>query len=97
MSPEQLIQKIIAEQSLIIGADLAIARAKSTNVIDCTNIDHIKLNKEPRVVVEKLINAYEDVFGQSSVNVCIDVIRSFPYEQIAPFLPSSLKNSISFN
>jgi len=95
--PEELIKAIIKEQGLIIGEDLAVARAVSTGLIKPAPEDkgEVTVTGNNGVVLEKLVDAYKQVFGQSSVDVCLDVIRRYPMVEISSILPDSLKGKVA--
>ncbi|HSX39505.1 MAG TPA: hypothetical protein VLI92_02855 [Candidatus Saccharimonadales bacterium] len=97
MQPEKLVADIIKEQSLIIGESLAKSRAESTGIIKfkSSNIEDISIsNGSPSETIEKVVQSYEQVFGQASVEVCISVIRRFPADDVNMFLPESLKSRV---
>lgn len=95
MNPNDVIKKIIDEQSLIIGQKLAQSRAVSTKQIRVAENTSIEVEGDPKEAVDKLIEAYSEIFGKSSEEVCIDVIRSFPYNDVEAFLPDRIKSQVS--
>ena len=78
---EEIVKRIIIEQSLIIGESLSREMAIDTGVVkfNSNKIDDITItSKDPNEAVEKLVNSYRNLFGQASVEVCMNVIRRFP-------------------
>jgi len=76
MKQTDLIKEIIHEQSNIVGEKIAIERALSTRVIELHN-NTLTIKGSPEEAVKKLIQAYEEIFGEASVEVCEDVIKKF--------------------
>ncbi len=97
MTSVELIKAIIKEQGLIIGEDLAVARAVSTGLIKPApeNKGEVTVTGGNGVVLEKLVDAYKQVFGQSSVDVCLDVIKRYPMMEVNSLLPESLKSKVT--
>jgi hypothetical protein len=98
MITDELVKQIIKEQSLIIGETLSKERATNSGVVkfNSAKIDDV-LIIEPNsgMVIEKLINSYSIMFGQASIEVCIDIIRKFPLDQVMQVLPDTLKASLN--
>jgi hypothetical protein len=90
-----LVIKIIEEQGQIIGSELAYSRALSTDGINMNGA--LSLTEEPTTLIDKLLAAYSEVFGQASLDVCIDVIKTFPYNDVAPFLSDKVKRLVKSN
>jgi len=76
MKQIDLIKEIIHEQSNIVGEKIAIERALSTKVINFDN-KKISIKGSPNEALKKLISAYEEIFGEASVEVCEEVIKKF--------------------
>jgi len=95
MVPNELIKKIIDEQSQIIGVDLARSRALATGAISYSSAQDVTLSEEPPIVLDKLINSYKEIFGQASVDVCVDVIRKFPFQEISQYISPSIQGLVS--
>ncbi len=76
MKQNDLIMEIIQEQSNIVGEKIALERALSTRVISISE-NKLKIKGSPEEAIEKLIKAYEEIFGKASVEVCEDVIKKF--------------------
>ncbi|KKS07137.1 hypothetical protein A3K01_01625 [candidate division WWE3 bacterium RIFOXYD1_FULL_43_17] len=89
---------IIKEQSLIIGEQLARTRAEATGavVFSSQKIEEATVSEEnPADTLGKLITSYELVFGRASVEVCIDVIKRYPFQEVSAYIPDSLKREFS--
>lgn len=99
MYPKEIFKRIIEEQSQIVGKKLAYNRALATGSIrlPSNNIDGLELLSDPVKTLEKLITSYGEIFGQSSIDVCMDVIKSLPYDEISQYLPSSVKQLVQPN
>lgn len=69
-----IIKEIIEEQSNIVGTKIATERAKATKVIDFKGKEII-INSNPDEALKKLINSFEEIFGEASVEVCEEVIN----------------------
>jgi hypothetical protein len=94
MSPEKLIAEIIREQSQIIGEQLARTRAEGTGAVkfNSSKLEDLTLTQEnPAKAIELLINSYENIFGQASVEVCLDVIKKYPSEEVSTYIPEKFK------
>jgi len=78
MKPEDIARKIIKEQSLIIGEQLARQMAKDSGVVEfnSSKIEDLTItSSDSGTAIDSLINSYRKLFGQASVEVCFDVIR----------------------
>lgn len=91
---KEIITKIIEEQSQIIGPNLAKSRALSTGAIIYTEKNEINVTQEPAIALDKLVKSYGEIFGQASIDVCLEVIRTFPYEQVSSYLPDSIVKAL---
>lgn len=76
MTSVELIKEIISEQSNIVGEKIALERALSTKVISLDN-KRISIKGNTDEALKKLIKAYEEIFGEASVEVCQDVIKKY--------------------
>ncbi len=97
MVPEKLVVDIIKEQSLIIGENLARRRAENTGSVqfNSTKIEDISLKQNnPLETIDKLIKSYSEIFGQASVEVCIDVIKRYPISEINEYLPEVIRKQL---
>jgi hypothetical protein len=69
-----IIKEIIQEQSNIVGSRVALDRARSTKVITIEG-DKIKILTSPADALKKLVESFEEIFGDASVEVCDEVIK----------------------
>jgi hypothetical protein len=69
------VQAIIKQQESIIGP-LAWSEAKKVSGLNVTN-DKIAISGNGKTVLESLVNQYETLFGQASVEVCKDAVKRF--------------------
>ncbi len=76
MRQSDLIKEIIHEQANIVGEKIAMERALSTKVISVID-NRITIKGSPNEAIEKLIEAYKEIFGDASVEVCQEVIKKF--------------------
>lgn len=97
MKVEEIINSIVEEQSLVVGEKLAKSRAIASGVLSYDTQGHPLVNtlNDPSKSLEKLINSYRDIFGQASVDVCLNVMKKFPQSEIMRILPDSLKPAFS--
>ena len=105
MQHNDIVKKIIEEQSLIIGKNLAWSRAVTVSELKSDssqatqtptiNISNITINGDPKDAIDKLIASYAEIFGQTSVNVCLDVLKKLPYQEIEPYLSDSVKKQLT--
>ncbi len=95
MYPNDIFKNIIREQSLIVGEALSKSRAIGTGSISFGPDGNIHIQDEPKLALEKLIRSYEEIFGQSSLDVCVDVLHRMPYTEIELFLPDRIKTQLT--
>lgn len=88
----EIVIKIIQEQSQIIGLRLACARAEKTGKIEIVDLEtaNIKLNGEPKEILTLLVESYGEIFGKASIDVCMDVLHSFPQEIVQNLMPATI-------
>ena len=80
----ELVKEIVKEQSLIIGENLARQMAIESGVVkfNSSKIDDLTVTEPNRdAAIEKLIGSYKELFGQASVEVCMNVIKKFPQKK----------------
>lgn len=89
IQPEEVVKAIVKEQSQIIGASLARQVVASTGLVFYTSTGEQQLQpkQSPQAIISGLIQAYGTVFGQASINVCLDVINKFPKSEVAYLIP----------
>ncbi len=95
--PNEIFSKIILEQSNIVGQNLARSRALSTGGVKFTDEATLEINGDPKKLLDSLINAYGEIFGKASMDVCVDVLSRMSYSEIEPFLPENLKQLLQQN
>lgn len=98
MNIQEVVLAIIKEQSQIIGEDLAKSRALYSGVVsfESSRIEDLSINNEgSSEVIDKLVNSYAEVFGEASVQVCLDVIRKYPSGDVATYLSEGLKSKLA--
>lgn len=100
MQHHEIVKKIIDEQSLIIGKNLAWSRAVTVSQIKGANINDVtaatlEVDGDPKQAIDKLIQSYGEIFGQTSVNVCLDVLKKLPYSEIEPFISDTVKQQLN--
>lgn len=96
MLPNEIFSKIIHEQSQIIGMTLAKSRAVDAGGINYDEIeDKVELSTNPKTALSNLLKSYGEIFGQASVDVCLDVIRTFPAEEIQEYIPDEYKDQLT--
>ena len=96
MEHRELFKKIIEEQSQIIGPKLAKARALDTGSVTFLSEQgfDVEIRNHPQEALSKLIRAYSEIFGEASIAVCIDVIRTFPISEIEQILPKDIADKV---
>jgi hypothetical protein len=86
----QLTEKIIKEQEGLIGP-IALEQAQKVPGLSIDMQKHeITFSGNKTDIVEKLVEKYKELFGQASVEVCKDAVRSIlskvPKEQVPALL-----------
>jgi hypothetical protein len=86
----QMAEKIIKEQESIIGP-IALEQAKKVPGLQVDWSKHeIKIAGDEPAILEKLVEQYQHLFGQTSVEVCKDAIKSLradiPADKMPPLL-----------
>ena len=74
-----LISEVIAKQSVILGPDIAVIKARSVGglMVD-DNGKVIGINGEPEKVLEELINAYVALSGQIVKSALSSIFTKYP-------------------
>lgn len=85
----QMAEKIIKEQESIIGP-VALEQARKVSGLNVDWQKHeVALAGDEKAIIEKLVEQYQHLFGQTSVEVCKDAIRNL---QVPPDnLPALLR------
>jgi len=86
---DQLIEKIIKDQELIIGP-IAWIEAKKIKGLEIRE-DEVHLLGRARPVLEALVSRYARLFGDASIEVCKDAARPFIGKFPKAELPVSLQ------
>lgn len=86
----QIAEKIIREQEGIIGP-VALEQASKVPGLTLNWLKHeVVLVGDKKEIVEKLVEQYEHLFGQASVEVCKDAVKglisTIPQNQMPQFL-----------
>ena len=72
----QMAEKIIKEQEGIIGP-VALEQARKVDGLSVDWEKHeVALAGDEKAIVQKLVEQYQHLFGQTSVEVCKDAIRN---------------------
>ncbi len=87
----QAVSNIIKEQQAIIGP-IAIDQAKKVSGLEVSGADDIKITGNKKEVLGNLVNQYEKLFGQASVEVCKEAFESYSKKIPAIDIPDILKN-----
>lgn len=87
----KLVEKIIIEQENIVGP-LALEQAKKVSGLSINwEKKEIIFQGDHKQIVEKLVEKYQALFGQASVEVCKDAIKTFKSEVTKDMLPQILQ------
>ncbi len=72
---EQAAEKIIEEQEKIIGP-IALEQAKKVPGLSVDLRKHeVKIEGNQKEILQKLVEQYQHLFGQASVEVCKDAVK----------------------
>ncbi len=77
---EEVVLAIINEQSQIVGESIAKYVASNSGVVKfgtSSSKDIIILVPEPDKAINKLVDSYRGLFGQASVEVCLNVVKKY--------------------
>lgn len=86
----QIAEKIIKEQETIIGP-IALEQAQKVSglKVDSQN-QQVSFEGDKKMIIDNLVKKYQDLFGQASVEVCRQAVRSIiadaPQEQVPALL-----------
>lgn len=86
----QMAVKIIKEQESIIGP-IALEQAKKVQGLDVDwSKKEVKISGNESATLEKLVEQYQHLFGQTSVEVCKDAVKGMksdiPTDKMPPLL-----------
>lgn len=87
---EQAAEKIIKEQEAIIGP-LALEQARRVQGLEVDSESHVKLSGDKKTSVERLVEQYRQIFGQTSVEVCKDAASMYLSKLPTNEVPSLLR------
>jgi len=86
----KIAEKIIREQEGIIGPVALEQARKVSGLIINWEKHEVKLEGDKKEIVEKLVEQYEYLFGQASVEVCKDAVKDLlpkiPQDQMPQLL-----------
>lgn len=71
----QVVGLIIKEQENIIGP-IALEQAQKISGLDVENLSEVKINGNAKDVLTRLVEQYAKLFGQASIEVCKEALRS---------------------
>jgi hypothetical protein len=96
LSAIDLVKEIVYEQSQVVGMDLALDRAEKTGFIHCANknIASISVDAISKDVFSPLLDSYEELFGRASLEVCLNVLRRHPKQDIETIVPKNIVRSL---
>lgn len=85
----QIANKIIKEQQAIIGP-IALEQARKVSGLKVDDkASDVQLQGDEKEIIEKLVEQYQHLFGQTSVEVCKEAIRGLDVS--SDKLPALLK------
>jgi hypothetical protein len=74
-----LINEIIAKQTVILGPNIVLIKARSVNGLKVDNTGKVEsITGDPQKVLENLINEYITLSGQIVKNVLAPVFAKYP-------------------
>jgi len=74
-----IISEIIARQSIILGPDIAILKARSVNGLQVSDDGKvINIEGEGNVVLQQLVNAYVELSGMIVKNAMSSIFEKYP-------------------
>ncbi len=93
-----VIKRMIDEQSQIIGESLAKSRAVASGAITYSQgMTSFELKGSAPIAIENVIKSYAEIFGDASVDVCLDVIKKFPSQEVSVYLSPFVKTLLTKN
>ncbi len=89
---DQITEKIIKEQELIIGPLAWIEAQKVPGLkIDQAHHEASLAEGDPKAAIDNLVARYERLFGRASHEVCIEAVSSLIRSLAQADIPSSLR------
>lgn len=78
-----LLSEIIAKESIVLGSDMAISKAKSIGglVLD-KNGNVINIKGDPNSILNSLINEYVDIAGDVAKEAIAPIFEKYPLIKI---------------
>lgn len=73
-----LINDILAKQSLILGPDIVMAKAQNVQGLKVSDGKVVSIDGDPQVVLQKLVDEYIGLSGQIVKNVLNPVFEKYP-------------------
>lgn len=90
---ENIVEKIIKEQELIIGP-VAWEQAQKVSGLKVDLAQHTVVfdgNVDEKVVVDRLVAQYQKLFGRASLEVCKEAAHNFVASMSPAEVPSTLR------
>ena len=85
---EQAAERIITEQEKIIGP-IALEQAKKVPGLSVDLQKHeVKIEGDQKEILQKLVEQYQHLFGQASVEVCKDAVKDIIKQAPSDKIPS---------
>ncbi len=84
----KVVERIIIEQEKIIGP-IALEQAKKVPGLSVDLQKHeVKIEGDQKEILQKLVEQYQHLFGQASVEVCKDAVRDIIKQAPSDKIPS---------
>lgn len=87
---EDMASRIIKEQQTIIGP-LALREANKVQGLKADGVDSVVIQGDSKAVLQKLVEQYAKLFGQTSIQLCREVAESLSSELSESDKPDFLK------
>lgn len=76
---KKVITEIIAKQSVILGPDMAVMRARKVPGVEISSSGEVvSVEGDPAIVLEKLIESYVELSGQIVKNALGPIFTKYP-------------------
>ncbi len=86
-----LVRAIVSGQKQIIGPMAVDEANKVQGVVVSKNLDSIQISGESDQLLQNLVNQYEKLFGQASVEACKEAVKKILPSINDPHLPDFLR------